>query len=414
MKLLRKIIFGIIGLVVTTVIVLGVILAISFDTSTNFVDMTKEYRKIDTIVGEETYNSLNKIKETNYNEADNKISIGITDEELNYYIVQTVRANVNDKYLDGEDYIIKKDNTELQSITFKIEDNKIKLKIRVNASFYKTSVNVIAKLSVTNKMLRFQLEDAKVGSLPFPLDIIKAILKNCNITTNSNFEFDVDKFEISMSVEELLKSSMQNEVFASIINACEFGLNVENNKLCLFIDTKDIFLPEQTIKEGNDYGFDSKVTLAAAAAIADPNHNYSLTISEENFNEKIKSIVGDTISSYQSSFEIGGKTFDIRLGNMYYDFAEGAFISNIYILDVASPLKIYISFDTTKSGNYISTINMNVSSVSIGNLGGLNFDSLSFEGFDLTYLGVYNVYATEIIFSKEFKQFTINGKYIVS
>ena len=105
MRLLRKLIFGIIGFVLLIVIALVLVFAISYDESKCSIDMTKDYRKIDTIVGDGIFDSLDNIRKSNYEESKNNISFGITQDELNYYLVQAIRNSVNPKYLDGDDYI---------------------------------------------------------------------------------------------------------------------------------------------------------------------------------------------------------------------------------------------------------------------------------------------------------------------
>ncbi len=414
MRLIKKLIFGIIGLAVFLVVALVIIYAITVDDSSASIDLSKEYRNVETIVGEEAYDSIDNVSESNYAAESNNIAISITDEELNYYIVQGIRAGVNPDYLETSDYIIKYDDMELKSVSFIFDGDTVQIKIRVNAYFYHTSIKLKASLSLDNKELVFKFEDLKLGFLPIPLDMFKNMVKNFNFKVDEAKGFDFENLEFRMSIDSFLKSLEVNDSFKAIIDNCQFTLKVADSKIGFFIDTTKVFMTAQTISTGNDTGFNEALVAAASAAASDSNHKYSCTISEANFNSKIASSLNDTISSFGSSFTIGGKTFTIKLDKIYYDFALQAFITNLYINNTSSPIKAFVNITPVTEGGVVTKIKVNVNKITLGTLDGVSLDSFEIDDIDISSLGFENVKISDFAFDTTAKTFTVNGTYSIS
>ena len=413
MKLLFKLLWGIIGFVVILAVGAVILFAISTDNSKVEFDMTKEYRSFDVIVGEDLNNSLLNIKESNYAIENNKLTIGITDEEINYYIISMIRQNVNENYLDTDENIVKNDKAELKGIMFKIENDKISIKMRAKLSFYDTSINVTAKLNIDNKMLIFKLEDTKLGSLPIPIDFIKSMMTNMNVKLEGDTGFDPETFEFKMNMESLLKSATDNEILSIIINNCDYNVTVADSKLKLILNTDKIFMPEQNVSTGNSAGYSELLEVAKNAAIEDSTHSYSCTITEEIFNSLIIDNLKEAVNGFSMSFGIGKNNFSIGLKGIYYSIEKGALITNLVISDVTSPILLHVSIIPNKIGNEINSLSLKVEGISIGSLDKLPFDSFSIDDIPVSSLGFGSVTVKDMIFDKDKKEVTISGTYNV-
>ena len=414
MKLLRKLIFGIIGFVLLIVIALALVFAISYDDSKCSIDINQEYRKIDTIVGDGIYDSLSAIKESDYEVDKNQISIAFTQDELNNYLVQAIRGAVNPKYLDGEDYIMKYENYELQTFEFLFDGDIITLKFRLKAYFYNTSIKLSTKLSLDNKFLKFKLENAKIGFLPMPFDTAKNIMSNFEFKISENSGFDPKTFEFTFSLEDFFKTLTGNDVLNVILDNCDYLLTVADSKLKLSIETDDIFMKPLNIPKASSDGLHELLNEAKIEASSDPELRYSVSLSEENFNYLIMGNLTDAISSYSNSINIGGKDIDFKFDNIAYDIEKEAFISNLLVCGAASPIQINISIVPIKEGDVVTKLSINMGTVKIGNIESQSLHFFDMDDIDISTLGIEDVTINDLIFDKTNRKIEIKGIYHTS
>ena len=411
MRLLRKLIFGIIGFVLLIVIALVLVFAISYDESKCSIDMTKDYRKIDTIVGDGIFDSLDNIRKSNYEESKNNISFGITQDELNYYLVQAIRNSVNPKYLDGDDYIIKDSNYSLQSFEFQIKEDVMEFKLRLNVYFYQTSVRLSAKLSLDNKLLRFKLEGAKLGYLPMPIDIIKSVMSSMDFKISESSGFDPKNFEFVFSMDDLLKSTENNAILATILNNCDYLITIADNQLKLSIDTNKVFKEATVVPEASDAGLTDILNEAEIEASSDPEYHYCCKISEANFNYLIMGNINSSTEGFKHTFKVGNRDLELKLGNMAYDIVKEAFVTNLYICGCSSPVEIGISINPQFEGGVVTKLGIQMGAIKIGDIENSQLQLFDFGDIDIDVLGFNDVKVNNIEFDKENRKIIVSGIY---
>ena len=411
MRLIRKLIFGIIGLVLTIAIALLIVFAIAYDDSKCSIDLSKEYRTIDTIMADDIYDSLSNINKNNYEKDKNNISIGFSQDEINYYLVEAIRKSVNPKYLDGEDYIVKDSNYALQTFEFQINEDVMTLKFRMNIYFYQTSIKLSAKLSIDNKLLRFNLESAKLGFLPMPIDVLKSTMQNLEFKISENSKFDASKFEFTIAIEDLLKTSSENDILTTILNNCDYSISVKDNKLRLSIDTNKIFKQAQSIPAASDLGLSDLLNQAEIEASSDPEYHYSCTITEANFNYLIMNNINSAISGYNESFTLASKTFNFKIDKMAYDISKEAFVSNLFICDTSSPIEIGISINPISEGGVVKKLGVAMGNIKLGDLENTSLKLIDFGDIDIGVLGFDKVTINSIDFDKVNRNIKISGIY---
>ncbi len=169
MKLLKTIIKIVLFIVLLLVIGVVVFLLIIMDNGQT--DFTPDDSlTLENVLGsdlEESLNNISLLSDEERTTDKNKIELSLTIDELNNFVVQMIRSNVNSNYLvDGNNTVLEAGPAKLKSIFFEpYNENTISVKGRVEAlNFYKTSLTLAGMPKIDGNNLVFQFTDFKFGN----------------------------------------------------------------------------------------------------------------------------------------------------------------------------------------------------------------------------------------------------------
>ncbi len=412
-KILKFIIFSIITIILLIIIGVVVIVLLSGDSSKDEFDTSVEYRTVETIIGEDLSSSIEEIKSTNYLAENNHVNVIITEEEINNYLVQLIRETINADYLISKDYIKEAYGIRLNSVFFHMDGDLLSCKFRVDIlNAYKTSLTLSANLSVDDdKVLNVELVDAKLGkgTITITTNFVKDCIKKLKLKFNETAQFDPNTFTFKFNIEKILKDSCKDDLLVFMINNCDYDVFVADSKLNLVIDTKDLFMPEQAIDTASASTLEAKKLAALAEAETNLSHNYSLTITENEFNHMIQEAINDSISSFKKDIIIGSTTIELKIKKMYLYFESLNIKSNLYTNDCSTPLDINFELVPIKL-EYINALYIKMGSKKLGNIDATDsFNIFTIPPIPLETIGFENVNITNININNADKTITFTG-----
>lgn len=413
-KLLKIIFFSIFTIILLIIVGLIAVVLLSGDSSKDEFDTTAEYRSFETIIGEDLSSSLTTIKETNYNEDNNKITIKITEEELNNYLVSLIRENINSEYLISNEYVKEAYGIRLNSLFFHMEGDVLSAKFRVDIlNVYKTSLTLAAKISIDeNRILNLELVHAKLGkgTITITTNFVKNSIKKLKLKFNETAQFDPNTFTFKFDINKILEENCKDELLSLMIKNCPYDVFVSDSKLNLVIDTKDLFMDEQAIDTATASTLEAKKLEAKALAEASLSHDYSLTITENEFNYMIQTAINESISSFEKNLTIGNSNIKLQIKKMYLHFDNFNIKSNLYTNDCATPLDISFELVPIKLGEYVNSIYIKPGSKKLGNINATDsLDIFTIPPIPLDTIGFEDMNISDINVNKTDKTITFTG-----
>ena len=409
MKLIKTIIKIVVFLVILVVLAAVIFLLIIMDTSkTDFT--VDENVTIEKVLGSSLEGSLNNIAGLSDEERKtekNKKELSLKNDELNNFVVQVIRDNINSNYLvDTNNSILEAGPAKLNSIFFEeYNENNLAVKARFEAfNFYKTSLTLAGSPSLEGNNLVFHFSDFKFGNtIGISKDQFISVKDFFKLELGSIQGFDLNNMTYSFDISSLMNSS---NAFGDIIAGAEKNVTYADKKLSLAFDTRKIFTEVTPIQEPV-----ASFTIPSLAELALGN----LVLDENQFNYIIKEQLNDTSSSAREngatggSFKLGDSTFTYNLDKLYYNIDTEQMQAYIYINEVKANLIADVSMKKVFDGSNLDSIDINVNTIKIGEttVNASNFFStINIPASNFTF-GYDAIDVKDIIFDKENEKCTI-------
>ena len=410
MKLIKTIIKIVVFLVILVILAAVVFLLIIMDTSTS--DFTPDDNvTIEKVLGKSLEDSLANVATLTNDERKtdkNKIELSLTIDELNNFVVQVIRDNVNKDYLANSDNnsILEAGPAKLNTILFEeFNETNIAAKVRVEAlGFYKTSLTLAGSPSIVDNNLVFQFNNFKFGNtINISKEQVISVKDFFKLDFGTIQGFDLNNMTYSFDLSSLMNSS---NAFGEIVNGAGKNAYYKDKKLTLSFDTREIFTEVKPIQEPvASYSVPSLVDLAMGNLILD----------ENQFNYLIAQQLNQTTNSAREngatggSFTIGNSTFTYNLDKLYYNIDTEQMQAYIYINEVKANLVADVEMEKIYNGTHVESLDISVKTIKIGNtlVDASNFFSkINVPASNFTF-GYDVIDVDDIIFNKENETCTI-------
>ncbi len=383
MKIFKRILFSVLAIVTLLLVVAIIFLIILYDGSSidSDFDKSKSYKNVDEIIGDSFSNSIDNIYNSKADSiySDNKINITITEDELDNYVIELVRNNINKNYLKDEFSINKSNSVEVNSLNFLIGNDSITIRTRITfLSFYKTKVDLISDAKIEDGKLKFTFNEIKLGGkIGISRGFVKNTLNALNIKLNDKdseiFKIDSNNLALYLNFDELLESYITNQLIANNIKKLDYTVKASTDGLFVSIDTNKLFKPTtlNTYPAFNNLEFRTEAN--NKLLVTNPN---TIDLYEETFNKLINDSYNDVSDDYnlKNSFKIGKKDFSVLLYDVCnYDLSNLDLKTKIELSnsksDVDIPLIAKTSIDTLKDslGN-VSDIVVKIESIKLNEI----------------------------------------------
>lgn len=408
MKLLKTIIKIVLFIVLLLVIGVVVFLLIIMDNGQT--DFTPDDSlTLENVLGsnlEESLNNISLLSDEERTTDKNKIELSLTIEELNNFVVQMIRSNVNSNYLkDGNNTVLEAGPAKLKSIFFEpYNENAISVKARVEAlNFYKTSLTLAGMPKIDGNNLVFQFTDFKFGnSINISKDQVISVKDFFKLELGNIQGFNLDDMTFSFDISSFMNSS---NAFSNIVSDVNKDCTYANNSLTLAFDTKDIFTPIEAIQEpALEFTIPPMTDL-----ISD-----SLTLTENQFNYLIAKELNDTKDEAKEAgatggeFKIGNSKFTYNLDKLYYNIDTEEMQAYIYINECKTNLVASVEILKNYSGGYLESLDINVLKIKLGKkeMDAKNFFSkINIPASNFTF--GYDIKIEDMVFNKTLEDCTI-------
>ena len=356
-------------------IIIGVIV-ILFVISGEKQKVNRNYSSVETIeniFGDDLETSLTNIKNSDYKTINNRITIDISQEEMNYFIYTFVIETAYSKHSNDKSYILGSSEARITELEILFTDDK---KVNVEAGvkmlgFYNTIADIytnpkVIKDSNGNNRLAFEVESVKMGQkLDVPSFLSGIILDRFEMKGDMAFGKIDGKYVLSFDLAKILFPNISNTLLQEVLKKASYTVYVKNKKLVFDIDTSNIFgkpaedIPSVTAAQ--------KTALVAKFLAATVTHQVSLNNTE--FNALIDSSLKKVMNEKKSNFKVGKKTFTYDFQNCYF-YIDGTLLKGVmFINDTSIPFEV--DFDVTvekNSSNKFSALSLAVKSVKINEL----------------------------------------------
>ncbi|MBQ9449521.1 MAG: hypothetical protein IJU60_06590 [Acholeplasmatales bacterium] len=328
---------------------------------------------IENIFGDDLETSLKNIKNSDYKSVNNRISVDISQDEMNYFIYTFVIENAYNKHPNDKTYILGSNEAKITELEILFtDDNKVNVEAGAKLlGFYNTIANIYANPKIItdtngNKRLAFEVENVKMGQkLNVPDFLTGLILDRFEMSGDIAFGKVDGKYVLSLDLAKVLFPNISNTLLKEILNKGTYNVYVKNKKLVFDISTSNIFgkptedIPAVTTAQ--------KTALAAKFLAATVTHKVNLNNTE--FNALIDSSLKKTLDEKKGNFKVGTKTFTYDFQNCYF-YIDGTLLKGVmFINDTSIPFEVDFEVTVEKNtSNKFSALSLAVKSVKINEL----------------------------------------------
>ena len=411
MKIFKIILKILLSLIILIIITVAVFMIIIYDGSTAEFDYNDSLT-IERVLGEGLDQSLNTIASLDSEERKsdkNKIVVAITIDELNNFLVDTVRSQINSNYLIEDNFILEEGPAKINSLFFEdYESNQLAIKARVEGlGFYKTSLTLAGNPEINGNSLDFKFENFKFGNnIGISKDQVFKVRDFFHLDFGSIQSLNLDTMVYSFDISKFMSSS---NVFSNIVMNVNKECIYSDNEIILSFDTKDIFSELKPIQEPA-----LSITKPSLASLL---LDKTLVLTESQFNYLISFELNKTQEEAKENgatsgvFEIGGKEFRYELENLYYNIDTNQLQSYISINDAKCNLVANVDIEKVFNNEALDSIKLKVKTINLGNTevdASSFFDEIVIPANNFTF--GYDIKLEDITFNQEEEKCNIKFK----
>lgn len=403
MKLIKTLLKIILFIVLVVIVGAVIFLLVIMDTSDTTFKPTDGV-SVEEVLGSDLNTSLDnisKLDDTGRTTDKNAIEISISTEELNNFVVEIIRSNLDSTYLkeDGQTKVYTAGPSAIDSVFFEnYNETNLGVKARVEAlNFYKTSLTLAGAPSIDGDNLVFQFNEFKLGNrISLSREQVIGFKDFFKLNFGSIQGFDLDTMTFKFDISSFMESSNAfGNIISSIGKTCEY----KDDNLLLTFDTKNIFTPLTPIQE--------PVISFEAPSLAALAHDHTLEISENQFNFIIKHELENTSEEAKEngatggSFKLGSNEFTYKLEKLYYNIDTEQMQAYIYINEAKANLVADVDIETIKADGYVESLKIKVKTIKVGST---TMDATNFFGDIIipasNFTFGYNLHVKGITFNK--------------
>ena len=410
-KTILRIVLFILLLIVITVVVFMIIIYDGSTTEFNY----DENVTIERVLGEGLDTSLARIASLDSEEREtdkNKIVLSLTVDELNNFVVDAIRSQINSDYLiDDNKTIIESGPAKLNSLFFEdFESSKLGIKARVEGlGFYKTSLTLAGSPEINGNNLEFKFENFKFGNnIGISKDQVLSVKNFFGLDFGSIQSLDLNEMVYSLDISNFMASS---NIFSSIVMNVEKECKYSDNEIILSFDTRDIFTELNPIQE--------PVLSIVKPELSSLVLNKTLVLTEEQFNYLISFELNKTETEAKENgatagkFSIGDKEFTYNIENLYYNIDTEQMQAHISINEAKANLVADVDIIKTfnPSTNNLESLKLKVKTIKLGNVvvdASKFFDEIEIPANNFTF--GYDISLEDVTFNKEEEKCNIKFK----
>ncbi|MGM9969065.1 MAG: hypothetical protein ACI35S_01570 [Anaeroplasma sp.] len=399
-KLIKTLIFFVIFIILIVVLLVGIVIFITYDKEELDYATDATHNSIEYVIGEDIIESIKKIDENNYE--DNNIYLSFSQDELNTFLIELIRKNINEKFLIDEDYILVEKGVKLNSILFQINDNIISLKISLSyRDIYYTTITCKSDLYIDNNVIYIRCEEYGLGNnLSISKSTVDKVLDAFSVDLLNQLNTETKDYIFSFNIDEMVGSTIQDNLLVYLIQSLEFDSKIENNILILYANTSILFdggtaIPEYENPDG---------LIADKMMSYDPIIGYiEVSLNSAQLNYLIKDNLNSNL--FKSTVTINAGEINLALSKMYYSIMNNSIKSNLSINEASTTATI-----ETKVINNETSLSINIFKVYLNELEIYN-QSIFIDEFviDSKTLGLDEYFIiNKIIVNKEKDEITLN------
>ena len=326
-------------------------------------------KTVENVFASDLETSLTSIKNGNYSKNSNRITIDITQDEMNYFIYKFVIETAYSKHPSDKTYILGDGGAKITELEIQFTDDK-KVNVEAGAKmlgFYNTVASIYTNPSVITdkngaKRLAFEVETVKMGQkIEVPSFLTGLVLDRFSMSGDIAFGKINDKYVLSLDLAKVLFPNIDNTLFEEVLANASYNVYVKNRNLVFDIDTSDVFgKPSEDIPAVTTT---QKAALAAKFLAATVTHSVNLNNTE--FNALIDSSLKKVLNEKKGSFKLGDKTFTYDFQNCYF-YIDGPKLKGVMFLnDTSIPFDVDFEATVEKSSNKFNALLLAVKAVKI-------------------------------------------------
>ena len=324
--------------------------------------------------------SLKTIKDTNYET--NSITVDLTMEQLNAFIVKTAQSKINENYLKDDDHQSLYDNGKgfrVDCLYFASEGENIHLYACIGyKNIIKTAARLSADLTIQegNKLV-VSLTSIKVGKyINLNSGSIKSLLngfKSYLSTTNID-GLDLENMTYTIDLNKVIHDALEdNKFIRDMLCAFDYSAKIEDGSIKLSIDSSKIFTGHRNRTATTPYIWDVQAITTQLAT----DGYVTIAMTESEFNDCAYDDLNESLGNFKTGFELGSKTFTLSCNEPYYSINNGEVETSFSINGVES-MAAFIA-DITQEKNNDDSLAMLDIHAELASVGELKFGEMGSE-----------------------------------
>lgn len=384
MKFLKKLLISLIVIVVLAAAAVATLYVLIYDDQTAGFKNIEGGFDISHHLAGSVYDSLDNIKTSNYE--DNKLSVTITPDQLNAFIIQTVQTKIPE-FPETQNYMAKAGDAVLDSVYVVGEGENLSIYACVRyGNIIKTSAKISAGFSITEgNKLNFKIDRVKLGKYLgiSPARVTSMLNGFLPSSTESVLPgLDLQTMTYTLDLNKIIEDNVNEPFVRDLLRALDFDAGIVDGEIYLNIATDKIFTGHRTPKVGNAEGIGDIATLATQAILAGKT-SIDLELTESQFNALAAKDLSEGIAQFHPEFEFSGYKFDFGISDPYYIINKAEVETSFILNGVESDACFYADLNPIYDEAHTEIVTVDIAA-NIASVGEMKFSGLDDFSFHFT------------------------------